>query len=1257
VAANKIKQNAFSPDLAADDPNASEVKTYDAQGFDRYGFNRRGFDRSGFNPTGFDVQGYDREGFNKDGFDQEGFNRCGYNRQGRDRQGYLPSGYHHLTGLARSGYNKDGFDKDGFSRAGFNLQGFDRQGFNSQGFNLKGFDRQGFDRTGFDKVGRDPDGYNLDGYNQAGFDRAGYNRQGYDGFGKPHPFFVPDSAGYYSDGLDREGYDREGYDPEGRDRWGYDGVGYDEQGFDRNGFNKAGLSRKDGRTWDGFDPEGFRPKRPASFDLDYANLFDRFGFDRQGCGRDGYTITGYDKDGYDRAGYDLGGRDRHNRNRQGRQLKTPSFNREGYNRQGYDRWGFNRRGLTKDGENFAGWLFDATTGMCRHPLDLSRQMPHRFTFGKPGSWERLAAPAHQPPITPREDLTLDQLAAQFNLQKHSIREVQAEYYRRIYRQGGRNIQRRWFSTERAKSDRLACREGALLVCPYCARFVGDQLDFFHQCPAFNGQKVKVFGNGRGIIYNQLPQIAFFPGESTDTPTPPPEPAPPGAEPTPFQKDGYDPNGFDRHGYDRTGFDKDGYNRDGYDRQGYSRSGYDRDGFDRDGYNAFEVDRLGHVRHEADYQLEQLAKRFQDSLGNFDALDNVAIREMLEAYTFTLTGKKRTIVFKASGQPGTDLNGTITLVAYPLGRKAPLKHNLAVLFAAVEHELGHELYTDAEHWRYLLKIAASPKPVEGLDRGRKLLLKVYNILEDGRMERQLGQLAGVAEHLALGCRYQPRWDEWVGEDEVKTLTKSLAAAGLSEPVAHTIASQKVTESEVYGGLLYTALPFFQVRPEVRAVMTEAGRTLFEQLEPLAVKAALGTPQDTLEMAFAITRRLEVAGFDLPSKELDIRPPGGSEFGDETGDNKDGSGKNDINRPASQGKTPASAGTPSSKPGQEPEPGQAGKERSTSETAGPADAAANVNANFSEEALAHALENLTRQGYQAVEAEIDRRTRIEAAGKALHMPLGNRQESRTQIYFNAQNRPVEVKVSFPCQADLFLQDRRSTHRTQARRLALHLKQIRDEVRQKMTLQPRGQLDRKRLVQVVKGNPHVFTRQKMESLTSFVTSLCLDQSGSMEGLATAGRLYDAAMTLADALEVLEIAYEVRGFNHETFHYKALQDRTFDQHRAEKLAWADGYTSAMHVTAGLATTALVACPERHKLLVFLTDGELQNHAQTVAQLDFTRQNKITVFGLFLGTQPPRASLNELYGPKNWVAINHLEELPGEMGKRLAYLMQHLDY
>jgi hypothetical protein len=171
-------------------------------------------------------------------------------------------------------------------------------------------------------------------------------------------------------------------------------------------------------------------------------------------------------------------------------------------------------------------------------------------------------------------------------------------------------------------------------------------------------------------------------------------------------------------------------------------------------------------------------------------------------------------------------------------------------------------------------------------------------------------------------------------------------------------------------------------------------------------------------------------------------------------------------------------------------------------------------------------------------------------------------------------------------------------------------------------------------------------------------------MSGEMTSGALYDAVGVLAATFEnpALGMPYEVRGFSNGSYASKAIDDPEFALERAAMLLRGESGGTQMYETAGLAATALRARPERNRLLIVLTDGDLGDHDRTAAILRDARdarESGIITFGIYLARgsdQPNTARLDDLYGGRgNWTTIHAIGEMPEQVGQRIADLMAAL--
>jgi hypothetical protein len=1352
---------------------------FDRTGRDKYGYDRQGRNADGFDKAGLDHAGRDRHGYSREGFDEDGYNRRGFNIDGRDRDGYDWSGFDKAgfdrTGFNRHGYSREGLDKDGYDRLGYDRKGYDQRGYGRQGFNAGGVDRfgydqqgmlVGFDKEGFSSGGFDADGYDRDGYSSDGYDRAGYDRHGSDRSGKLHPWWVPDAAGYYGDNFDQYGYDREGYNVDGRDRWGFNREGLNESGRDRDGYSSEGYNSSflDRERYNkaGYNSEGY----------------DRLGYSTRGHSRFGFSVTGYDKDGYDKNGINRWGRDRNNRDQKtGRQYRTLPYNKSGFDKDGYDRWGFNRdTGLTSDGRNYAGWIYDPKTKSCYDPSEHSRSMPHNyFQDGHGVQWKRPSwqtklewDPSVAPKWDPRAPMTWQEYASVYGAHDPARR----AYESRLHPQP--NVEQRWqqgsgqakgddISSARANADPHACAGGVPARCPQCGQFTSYRA---HSCPAFGNRQVTVFRSGLarregqseylrpGDEYNDkglhvdtrqtmdgcypVP-TSFGPSANGYSDTNPrrAEGLPGLDERDPaYANGGYDRLGFDQDGRDRSGRDRRGRDAEGYDLAGYDWLGRDRNGYDRHGHDPGGSNRSGAKRPRS---LQDLAGDYQTPGMEGDVLANEGVRRLYSQVATSLAGESRQVVFREGEGFATDMQGTIYLDPYPLGRNASPLYNAAVVMEGLQHEMGHELETPYDTFKRILEIAGSPEPVEGLDGGRRLVKTIYNIVEDGRMERCISRLPGVAEYLAVGCKLQPRWDEKVGE---------------GVPISH----------ELQGALLYDALPFFQLRPEVLGAMTPEGRTLFDELRPILHSGVFGEPEDAYDASVEIARRLQDAGISVPDEQISVsapaffsagsdesdgqssqtRPAGaftrlgpasGSGSGtadgsgqgeqgqsDMGGDGKSTSGNTEFAGTEKQSRTgeggrgplpadgvdetagsydtarsphesqstearqrggggqasqqssgalrgdgesstaPAGAGNSKensqrSASSRDPQEGSAANRASTAGSS-PSELQT-PGAPFSDEQVRRTLESLERDLSEAIESDIRRQSRVEALGRNLHKPIGTRQHG-DQAYRDAQGHVRSVAVQFPAApsgdaAFARLQKRRSAHRQVARQLARYLENVRDVADETANFQRSGRLDRHRFAAALKDAPDVYRRRIEVDGAGFALSMAVDLSGSMSKEMRSGALCDAALVLSDACDAMSMPYEVRGFSGRTYQYKAMDEPAFSPDRAAMLMNGEGGGTNMSQTAALAATSLLARPERNKLFVSLTDGDLGDHDSAMRQMEQARRDGVLTFGIYLsrGGYVNKERMDQIYGKANWTVINAIQDMPQAVGRRIALLMR----
>ncbi len=1197
--------------------------------------------------------------FGPDGRDPAGFDRWGYNKEGLDRRG-----------KDRQGFDSTGFDKHGHNRHGFDVQGYGRDGFNAAGYNAQSIGRDGLTLNGYDpQSGFDPQGFDRNSYDKDGYDRTGYNRYGLDRNGNPDPNFAPDPQGFYPDGFDAYGFARDGYDADGFDRYGFGRDGYNRAGIDRNANNRQGRPTR--TDLQGYDPQGYK-LGPIGY-----RRFDRAGYDEHGFDVKNISATGFDSQGNDKNG-----NPRMTLNPKGKPVPV-KFRKDGFDDDGYDRWGFHRAsGLSAPDAsgrriNTFGWVYDEQTKECYDPADPSRRVRHRFAIqrifikGRRGAvpkatCEAYIPPAPPPPITPLAPMSeqdYDHTTARFDL-PYELRHTYLSYD--DIRQRPPTVNER-----RPNLHPHTCRNGVRLRCPHCGQFTGGRA---HDCPAFGGETVFVYHSG--LVQGTRRDAAILLA-----------PLNPDFDARYDNNSGYDDSGFDRNGFDRYGYNQRGFDHEGYSKDGYDIFGYDRDGFDRYGYNNAGVNRHGERRERTLAGVSSLLERDEDLLANQD------LARLYSQIATGLVGKPRRVVLKEGEGFATDMKGTIYADPYPLGRQADPRHNLVVTRAGIYHELGHEQFTPTAIWERVLAVHQGQQ-TEGLgEAGRAMLPRFYNIVEDGRMERQVAaNYAGAAEILAASCRLEPRWGEQVGT---------------SVP----------PDQEVFWALLYTGLPYYRVRSEVREAMSPRARALFEELEPLVSRAVHDSPEEAYRCAVHLARRFEEEGLiRLPPKEEDYSRelPGGGTLGDGQnpsgdpgGGNRSQSGADASSSDDESGKGRAGGSSQDDETGgagrgaaayDEPHKGHArGGSRDDDQTSPSARSSKDEeptkdpsapkteqpeNGNtaqrkngttaqrkngtteepdneyewlFGNETVDAAMAAVERDAAAAIQAGVRARSRAENIGKPLHRPLPE-QASVSQRYRGPDGMPVSVDVALPTDDAPHpeLDARRERHRQVASLMAKPLRAIREQAEQRLRRLPQGKLDRRQLVNAYKGMGDIHTAVKERPQTSFAASIAVDMSGSMSGHIRSMELYDAVMVLGDTFNLLDMSHEVRAFGSSAAQVKAM-DEPFAPKRAAYLASGNLGGTLFNDTAGLGHSSLLAREEKNRMMICLSDGAFSDHEESARSLRQARREGILTFGIFLGSGGDPARLDELYGKGNWTRIQTLSDMPKAVAQRLASIFKSM--
>jgi hypothetical protein len=312
-----------------------------------------------------------------------------------------------------------------------------------------------------------------------------------------------------------------------------------------------------------------------------------------------------------------------------------------------------------------------------------------------------------------------------------------------------------------------------------------------------------------------------------------------------------------------------------------------------------------------------------------------------------------------------------------------------------------------------------------------------------------------------------------------------------------------------------------------------------------------------------------------------------------------------------------------------------------------------------ALENVLAHIEEETSRTIENGVKRRNTPIKVGQQLHRPLPQDRKGARQAYYDGRGKLTRAPVAFLKEDDVQLQKelaaRAKEHRKVATTMARQLKRIREQAAQRMRRQTQGRLDRHQLVNAYKGLDDVRTSRKQQDRTSFAVSIAVDQSGSMGGEVRNKNLYDATMTLAQTLEQLEMAYEVRGFGSTSAQYKAMDDSHFAPSRAAVLARSTLGGTQMKDTAGLSAQSLLAREESNRLFVSLTDGHLGDHQETVAVMAQARQQGVVTFGIYLGQGADVGRMDEIYGRGNWTTIRELSDLPKQVGQRIATIFKGL--
>ena len=345
------------------------------------------------------------------------------------------------------------------------------------------------------------------------------------------------------------------------------------------------------------------------------------------------------------------------------------------------------------------------------------------------------------------------------------------------------------------------------------------------------------------------------------------------------------------------------------------------------------------------------------------------------------------------------------------------------------------------------------------------------------------------------------------------------------------------------------------------------------------------------------------------------------------------------------------------GQDAQDGQPGSGASGGGSASQSDGTGDGKSNdflFGSEVVDAAARAMERDAAFAIENGVRSRSTPKNIGKPLHKPLSN-EDSMTQRYRNTEGMPETVDVYLPRGKNTeALQGRRARHHEIAALMTKPLKAIREQTEQRLRRQSEGRLDRRQLVNAYKGMEDVHSNIKELPQTSFAASIEVDMSGSMHAHIGNMELYDAVMTLGDCLEMLDVSFEVRPFGSTDAQVKSMQEK-FDPNRAAFLAQGDLGGTMLAETVGLAHSSLLAAEQKNKLMICMSDGDLNDHEKTARVLREARQNRMVTFGIFFGDRANEAKMNELYGIGNWTTIQTLSDMPKAVAQRLGIIFRSM--
>ena len=1146
----------------------------------------------------------------------------------------------------------------------------------------------------------------------------------------PEDFLQPDVQGLLEDG-----YDLLGFDANHHNRLGYNIYSiHRDQKLSNDEYREIVQYEFDAKysplvkrdrlkkpkrydvDLDGFGADGFMPRYPEEKDDK-----DRFGFNRHGF-KSGRSWTGYDEEGLDQQGN-----------------PRPQVTH-------YDGWGYHRKeGLTEPDKkgrryNLIGWQYDPKKDSCFNPENPKETMPHSGSFKNTRDYGVVMKRSYVPDV--------DQMVER--MKNPAIRHTEiaagSDYHRYVgvrydsdQAELGHSHPRARYLRSEAFADKHpdAAYLHICLRCPKCGQFTGAKP---HICPAMQNKKIIAFDDGmiaalrpaNGIDYSHTGfwlELQQSLNESHD---------PKGMideagqdidrsrwinlragawldiDPlesmlhvleTPYNPS-FDPEfeGGTLPGFSyATGLDRDGFNLYGFNPE----TGLNRDGDSLDSLLA------------AGNAAKELEEKFSGKKTT-EETDKRLLEGMFSGVASSLAGAPRRVVLEEKGGPrdgmfGTNLRGKISAERYPLGKDADLARNILAMKAGIYHELGHEEDTPPEIWARALQIAQGKEEVEGLSkRGAGKVAELFNIVEDGRMERvQAKRRRGVAMILAADSKIQPRWDEAVGE---------------GVPLEH----------QLTGMMLYRSLPFFKVRQEVYEKTDPRARKLFDEIAPLVDRATSGSVEEALFAAVEIARKLDqdeeikkerkeqqkkqgkqggqgdgkgrgyfvtatpqavqgggsggqkVQGTPIPApgwgqgKKADNDPQdSGKEKGKKTEEDQQGEGR----KKGSQNDDQQGSGKQKGKKVEEEKGDGRKKGKKDDDEQGDGQGKGEKDGDKENTSADPQFTALSPEPDSRFFFDVSANTSLseiltETANDALRGPkrrgrMGEKEKKAAQaLQMPSASMPALIKVPVGDNQDLanvFTKEKfdpppfpdehwerlDQQARSVGKRLGQRLERLKASIRQKQRYQTSGKVDRRRFKRAVAGSRTAYQQSKMLDVTSLAVSLSVDMSGSMMGSIINGELFGAVSAISTAMEHLDAEYSVNAFGTTTHLLKSPADKGFSLEDRKFFASQSLGSTEGRASVASASLSLGASPAANKIAFVLTDGGFDKHQAVCDELEKARGKGILPFGLFFGREDEATrmteSLNELYGKGNWVSIQSLDDLPKKAAGRIERIYRRL--